>query len=279
MLIRCCLLWALGVLPTSAAETPAFAVREPLQQAGAYADLAAQLKQGGPLAELAVRLNGKLRLPRQVRLRFAECGEPNAFYRPDLREVRVCFELLELFAETLSGHVDDEDQLAEALSGTLQFVALHEVGHALVDVLSLPVTGREEDAVDQLSAWLLIDGKDGSTAVLSAAAAFQSIAEGGPADYSGQHALDEQRYYNMLCWLYGSAPQQQGYLITDWGLPTARAEGCAEEFRQIRQSWSRLLRDQLRAAPGAKPGKPPAPPAKAAAAPAPTSSKPAAGSP
>ena len=38
------------------------------------------------------------------------------------------------------------------LKGCPQVIVLHEVGHALVDIHDLPVTGLEEDAVDQFSA-------------------------------------------------------------------------------------------------------------------------------
>lgn len=49
----------------------------------------------------------------------------------------------------------------------------HEVGHALVDVLELPITGKEEDAVDQLSTYVLVEDADGGeVAALDGAVAF-----------------------------------------------------------------------------------------------------------
>jgi hypothetical protein len=38
-------------------------------------------------------------------------------------------------------------------SVVVAFALLHEAGHALIDVLRLPVAGREEDAADQFAAW------------------------------------------------------------------------------------------------------------------------------
>ena len=40
-------------------------------------------------------------------------------------------------------------------------LASHELGHALIHVLDLPTTGREEDAVDQLSTYILAYGSEG----------------------------------------------------------------------------------------------------------------------
>lgn len=257
------LLLALGLLvpPGSslASSAPAFRVRPAEYSSPGFRDLAEQLQREAVLHQLADRLNGLFKVGRSVHLRFAECGQANAYYQPDRREVRVCFELLQLFADVLAGQVDDEDQLIAALFGALRFVVLHEVGHALVDVLAIPITGREEDAVDQLSVWLLLDGVDDSTAVLSAAAAFQANAQLSEADFSSDHALDQQRYFNMICWVYGSDPAGFADLPADWALPEARAAVCADEYAQLQRSWRRLLQAHLKprsAATAAAPGMP-----------------------
>jgi hypothetical protein len=130
------------------------------------------------------------------------------------------------------------------------FVFFHEIGHALVDVLELPITGREEDAVDQLSAWLLIDNEDGDDAVLNGALSFEVASretdEVTEDDFADEHSLNEQRVYNMLCWVYGSNPDKYGAMVEDELLPAARAERCEGEYRQLDRSWSRLLEDHVR---------------------------------
>jgi hypothetical protein len=116
-------------------------------------------------------------------------------------------------------------------------------------VLELPITGREEDAVDQLSAWLLIGDPAGDSAVLSAAAAFSmngeatTLAEG---DFANEHSLDQQRYFNMVCWVYGRDPKRHADLIDIAGLPHSRAEHCGEEYARLDTSWRRLLGKHLR---------------------------------
>ena len=73
------------------------------------------------------------------------------------------WELTQLYSELDELFKDDypvEAERDEAVAGAFIFVFFHELGHALIDVYELPITGREEDAVDQLSTWILTDGTD-----------------------------------------------------------------------------------------------------------------------
>lgn len=203
-------------------------------------DLASALHDSGLLQKISALVNRRVVIGKPVALRLADCEAPNAWYLPERREVQLCLQLAELVADLLAPQVEDEEQLLRAVDGTLRFILLHEVGHALIDVLQLPVTGREEDAVDQLAVWLLLAQDDGAEAVLSAATVFAGNASGG-GDFAAAHALDEQRYFNMVCWVYGSAPDRLAELPADWGLPAERAAGCGEEFQRLGQAWTRLL--------------------------------------
>lgn len=226
-----------------------FEVRPARLQTDRYVELAQDFAQEDPMRKLADGLNESLALPVALGLRYAECGEANAYYDPGAREVSICFELIEQLAEDFGAQFDDDDELADAVGGAYVFIVLHEVGHALVDVLDLPITGREEDAVDQLSSWLLIGEEAGNTAVLDAAASFSlasekyDLAEG---DFADTHSLDQQRYFNMVCWVYGSDPDAHAGLIADAGLPETRADGCAEEYARLDRSWSTLLKQYTR---------------------------------
>ncbi|HEX8338289.1 MAG TPA: DUF4344 domain-containing metallopeptidase, partial [Pyrinomonadaceae bacterium] len=120
----------------------------------------------------------------------------------------------------------------------------HELGHALVDAYGLPITGREEDAVDQLSVLLLADGtQEGEKMVLDAAVSF-SKQGGGELDelaFADEHSLDRQRYYNIICLLYGQDEEKFASLVRDGTLPAARAERCSEEFARVDKAWDSLL--------------------------------------
>jgi Putative metallopeptidase len=207
---------------------------------------AREMESLGLLQDIADALNSVVTLPRDVGLRYAECGEANAYYDADERHILMCIELMEDIADTVEGQFETEDEAAEAAAGAWLAVALHEAGHAMVDVLELPVTGREEDAVDQLAAWILIESDDVDS-VLGAAASYYTEDEAEDSDFADEHSLNRQRYFNLVCWAYGSDPENGQELIDTWELPEARAEGCAAEYAQLDRSWSRLLRDHLRA--------------------------------
>jgi hypothetical protein len=241
---------ALLACGTTQAATPGIRVLPTALQGGYYAELAHDLARNDPLQALAALLNRRLALPVDIGLRYAECGEAGAFYETGERRISLCLEMVERLAEDFSSSLDDDADLAEAVTGAIRFIVLHEVGHALVDVLELPITGREEDAVDQLSAWLLIGDEAGDAAVLSAAAAFAISGEShglGESDFANEHSLDQQRYFSMVCWVYGRDPARHADLVGLSGLPPARAEGCAAEYARLDASWRRLLGERLKA--------------------------------
>lgn len=250
--------WLVRVLGVSAllapqwvvAEGPAaFQIGAPQLRGERYAELARDYSRNGPLHNLARELNSAISLPEAITLRYVECEEANAYYDPAQRLITLCFELVEQLAEDFGAQLENDADLTDAVTGAMRFIVLHEVGHALVDVLKLPITGREEDAVDQLSAWLLIGDEDGDSAVLSAAAAFSMQGEShdlGESDFANEHSLDQQRYFSMVCWVYGRDPTRHAALVELAGLPPTRAEGCAVEYARLDASWRRLLEGRLK---------------------------------
>ncbi|HEX2091501.1 MAG TPA: DUF4344 domain-containing metallopeptidase [Longimicrobiaceae bacterium] len=217
-----------------------------------YREWQADLGRIRVLEEVADALNATFVLPADVRLTFAECGEPNSFYDPEPRRIRICYELMDELYDVFHGEVESEEELNEAAWGAIYFTLYHELGHALVDLWDLPITGREEDAVDQLAAFLLADGtEDGETAALNGANAFllEDVREGGEIAESSlwnEHSLDSQRFYNILCWVYGQDPEAYAYLIEEGSLPPERAEQCGHEYERLERSWSNLLAPYLK---------------------------------
>lgn len=238
----------IAALCLACVATPAsagrFVVQPALVESSQGRREARQMEELGLLQDIAVALNDVVRLPRDIGLRYAECSEANAYYDSDEHHILMCMELMEDIASTVEGQFETDDEAAEAAAGAWLAVALHEAGHALVDVLELPVTGREEDAVDQLAAWILIEADDVDS-VLGAAASYYTEDETDDSDFADEHSLNRQRYFNLVCWAYGSDPENSQELIDTWELPQARAEGCEAEYAQLDRSWSRLLRDHL----------------------------------
>ncbi|GMU44064.1 MAG: DUF4344 domain-containing metallopeptidase [Xanthomonadales bacterium] len=243
-MLRVLLPWILLLLPVLA--NARIEVLAPKLESAKYRELAQELHKAGVLQEFAKGINESMRLPQKVGLRFVECGEANAFYDSSTREISMCLELLDTYYETLAEQYESEEELDEAAWNAYIVVLFHEFGHALIDVLDLPITGREEDAVDQLAAWSLIDNAEGDAAVLDAALSYYVSAEASDkefyeSDFADEHSLDSQRYYNLVCWVYGSDPDKHAHLVDEEWLPAERAERCPDEYQQIDRSWSRLL--------------------------------------
>src|SRR5689334_11108448 len=104
------------------------------------------------LDTLANRLSDSLVIPEDITLAVGHCAEPNAAYEPSDRRVTVCYELVENLNEVFANDPGDE----YLVTGTIMFAMMHELAHALIDVLHLPITGRQEDAADQLATVLLL---------------------------------------------------------------------------------------------------------------------------
>lgn len=56
-----------------------------------------------------------------------------------------------------------------------------------------------------------------------------------------EHSLNQQRFYNTLCWMYGSSPQEQSDLVDSGLLPEDRAVKCPAEYEKMAESWKVLL--------------------------------------
>jgi hypothetical protein len=127
-----------------------------------------------------------------------------------------------------------------------EFVLAHEIGHALVHSYHLPITGKEEDAVDGFAAYLLADNpKFGPATALTAALFFDAMSKMRgklhAEDFADEHSVLEQRVYQFLCWTYGSDPREFRSIVGKGGLPRARAARCGEEWTQVKTAWDQLL--------------------------------------
>ncbi len=197
---------------------------------------------------LADVFNEILNLPQNVTINVLECGEANAFYSPEKKAIFICYELMEDFANDFKDTAESEEELMTNVLYTTTFVFYHEAGHALIDILDLPITGKEEDAVDQLATFILtLGGDDGEQIAMSAIKQFKISSEKDENKHLwDEHSLDEQRFYNILCLLYGSNPEKYADVVTDEILPESRADGCEAEYEQVGKSWLKLLKPHMK---------------------------------
>lgn len=220
------------------------------------AELRAALVESRVFHVLVGGLNRDLATPSPVSIELVDCGEPNAFYNPERKVVSVCYDMVALISQTFDDIKSDDEHRVATLGATV-FIFFHELGHALIDTLSLPFTGREEDAVDQLATLLLVEaGPEGVQAARDGAALFARLAETRGLDQMplwAEHSLEEQRFFNVVCWIYGSDQKAHADMIKSGILPAARAERCPEEWQRLRRAWTDLLAPHQRPkAPGAQ---------------------------
>ena len=212
------------------------------------------LKQSKLFDKLAGDLDSSLVMPGVVDIQFVECGMANAFYDPEAGRIIMCYELLEEFRDIYVNAGRSGAALNQATTGSMLFTFFHELGHSLVDQLNLPVTGKEEDAVDQLATLVLSShGDNGADMALDSAEWFlqqsKRVADVSDLAFWDEHSLDGQRYYSIACLLYGSDRKAFKHLVTEGKLPRRRAMRCEEEHERISGAWDKILEPHLRDEP------------------------------
>ena len=202
----------------------------------------APLFEHGRLPSVVEVLNGRIQLPRDVLVLAGACGKVNAYYSADKHFVGICYELADFVYRAFRDMGQTDEQASNSTLNALTFVTLHEIGHAVIGELELGVTGGEEDAVDDFAALLLVDlGQPGMAADgAQAMAALGKLGKGRPA-YFDEHSLGEQRFYNIVCTVYGSNPDKYRAVVERKVLPESRAVKCAKEFERKEKAWALML--------------------------------------
>ena len=212
-----------------------------------YSQVNEEMRKEKVLEKAARDLNKSLALPHDITLVTRDCGEINAFYKKDDHSITMCYELMDYYYKLFRQSGDSEKEASQDMSDAMQFIFLHELGHALIDAYDLPVPGDEEDAADRLSSYINLEelGESGSRAAIAAADAFNFQSQSSASKelpFYDEHSLDQQRFYNILCSLYGSNPNKYGVLVERKLLPEQRAVRCPGEYQQIVKSWDKLLK-------------------------------------
>jgi hypothetical protein len=230
--------------PASRAERFPIEYRPPKNPA--HQAIYEELRQRQVLEKFA-EIYSVLELPRPLKLAFAPCdGVSNAWYDAETTSVTFCYEYVaEIRQLGMSKKRPPTMPLADAVDGPVAFVMLHETGHAVFNLLKVPILGHEEDAADAFAAVVLTRlGHDVALRMLRGTAwQYAQIAKSVKLDdswFSDVHALDAQRYYNVMCLAYGSDPAFFGPYVKKL-LPKDRADGCQEEYEQAAYAVKTLI--------------------------------------
>ncbi|WP_282610592.1 DUF4344 domain-containing metallopeptidase [Pelagibius sp. Alg239-R121] len=154
-----------------------------------------------------------------------------------------------LAAGAETGKLDKELERRAFVAENLVFTFYHELGHALIDLLEVPVLGKEEDAVDALAVLLSSQGHAPEAADAMIASAAESFAisdewaaQGGEEfAFWDEHSLDAQRFYSIICLYYGGEPDELETMADDMELPDERRDLCIDERAQAERAWSNVF--------------------------------------
>jgi Putative metallopeptidase/Helix-turn-helix domain len=146
-----------------------------------------------------------------------------------------------------------QQDLIEFVAGNMLFVGFHEMGHALVSQLRLPVLGRGEDAADSFATLAMLqEGTEFSVNVLVQAARGWFLMDrreqklGNMLSFYDEHGLDKQRAYAIVCLMVGSNDKLFKELA-DWvQMPEERQQTCHNDYDDAKYSWDVVLKPFLR---------------------------------
>lgn len=140
-----------------------------------------------------------------------------------------------------------QEEVKSYVASNLLAIFYHEIGHALVDVMQLPIFGQEEDAADVLSILMIHDLFEEEAAVqmtYDTAWSFWADSQAYKETvYWDVHGPDLQRYYTTVCLFVGGNIEEREDIAQDLELPEERLETCEEEFALAYDSWGAVMDD------------------------------------
>ena len=187
----------------------------------------------------------RLRWP--LKLSVEECdGEADAMYDDD--KIIICYEYIEELRQNMPEEVTPSGiEPIDTVVGPFVDTVLHEFAHALFDYLDVPILGREEDAADQVAAYIYLNfGKDEARRLIMGAtyAYMLEVVDTDPPtmeEYADEQSTSEQRAFNLLCIAYGADPVLFGDVVKMGGLPDFRIDICEEEYELIAIAYEKLI--------------------------------------
>jgi hypothetical protein len=225
----------LGAVP--AAAQGAWRVEFPPAKDPVHAHMREAMQDDPAIHDMTGPLDQSFPLERDVVIEIAECGLPRSYYTPTRPAVRVCYELILWMAETATAEGLDDNAMGDAIG----FILLHGVARAAIDQLAIPISLPPQIAADELAAYMLTaDGGQGESTLRGL-----SMLSGHALDWERGAPFTPARAENVFCLLYGADPRKNAWAVAEGLLPTERAAGCAEEFRQVGEYWELTLGEIL----------------------------------
>lgn len=189
------------------------------------------------LLERYAQFLAPLRLPMTLRLDSRECGQVNAYFSANDGSINLCYELVANLEDNAPRSVTpDGISPDDAVVGALVGIMLHETGHAIFYMYHIPILGREEDAADQIAAFIMLQFGD-QVALTTVKGMLWFAHNMGAAPYSDVHSTPLQRFNAFLCTAYGAKPKLFQPFIDKKYLVLYRPQDCHRLYEQIKHAF------------------------------------------
>jgi hypothetical protein len=213
---------------------------------------AEEILKDGEIDGIAKNLSNVFAFPVDLTIHVTN-GEGSPHYDPTTKTVTLYYDFANLTADLLKANSPkiSDTELGKEWAAVNDFVLVHELGHAFVDVFDIPITGREEDAVDGMATYFFTNEvTHGDEYAYDAANFFRELQgyQGAPdlTQYADEHSLSVQRFYDIACKVAGSSDKDMQIVSSMGILPAERLQRCPAEYQQNTNAWETLLKPHLR---------------------------------
>lgn len=197
-------------------------------------------------------INRTFILPESLLVNFSEGDGP--YYDPNTSTITMNYDfILYLAGQYIKKHPKASSAtLFNFTTDAIQFFLYHEIAHALISLYHLPIVSNEEIAADNLAVILTLEyTDDGYNVVMNSAELFDILDQENEKydedELWDEHALDSQRFYNIICLTYGRYPeklkneakQDKNLLLLKF--IKEKGDFCIEEYQQQLKNWGKLL--------------------------------------
>ena len=205
-----------------------------------------QLESSTALQEAVALINQNWQLEDDIVLRMG--GEEDPYYDPETSTIYFSYYFADEIAQRYQqakGKPTSQDLNRFVISGVVHTL-FHEYAHVLVDYLSLPVLGREEDAADSFASYVLLTMMNNGEQILRDGAELFYLESLDPDPFdaamlSDSHSLSIQRFYMGICHLYASNEDANQNLIKEHDFDEEWVNTCLMDYDIIIASWQVLL--------------------------------------
>lgn len=214
-----------------------------------------KLMRDRQVLEKLQKIFSPFRLPIDLHMVAKSCGMVNAWYQRQDRNavVTICYELIGFIFQHAPKDISAVGITREdGVIGHFFYVIAHEMGHAMFDLLDVPVFGGAEDAADRFSTYIMLQfGKEDSYRLITGAAhSYKNFIEKPELTiplqaFSNVHGSSAQRFYNMICLAYGADPRLFAIAVQKGFLPKQRAGNCGREYWEVTYAFKTLIRPHL----------------------------------